>query len=249
MSTPGVADRTPPSDPAIGPVRTEYPEVQAALGRRLVGVDPFLSLVRRRHVRDLRTVATFKTTASATRTCSRPATRCHTRAMALEDWADPPAGAGGAASRAGPQAGHHPGAAGVGVPHRRAGLRARARPPRSGQRHLDGRAGWCSRRADVAVGLRMLARLARRSSVWWILGSAAWGGLSTALLAFLAAKLTHGIGGGRRGPCCITGSSSGIGRAAAERFAARGWRVFASMRRQVAGAPLAGAGRREGVAG
>ena len=39
--------------------------------------------------------------------------------------------------------------------------------------------------ADVAFGLRMLARLARRSSVWWILGSAAWGGLSTALLAFL----------------------------------------------------------------
>ena len=38
---------------------------------------------------------------------------------------------------------------------------------------------------DVAFGLRMLARLARRSSIWWILGSAAWGGLSTALLAFL----------------------------------------------------------------
>jgi NAD(P)-dependent dehydrogenase (short-subunit alcohol dehydrogenase family) len=36
----------------------------------------------------------------------------------------------------------------------------------------------------------------------------------------------------------ITGSSSGIGRAAAERFAARGWRVFASMRRPVAGVPL-----------
>jgi NAD(P)-dependent dehydrogenase (short-subunit alcohol dehydrogenase family) len=36
----------------------------------------------------------------------------------------------------------------------------------------------------------------------------------------------------------ITGSSSGIGRAAAKRFAARGWRVFASMRRQVAGVPL-----------
>ena len=39
--------------------------------------------------------------------------------------------------------------------------------------------------ADVAFGLRMLARLARRSSVWWMLGSAAWGGLATVLLAFL----------------------------------------------------------------
>jgi NAD(P)-dependent dehydrogenase (short-subunit alcohol dehydrogenase family) len=36
----------------------------------------------------------------------------------------------------------------------------------------------------------------------------------------------------------VTGSSSGIGRATAERFAARGWRVFASMRRPEAGAPL-----------
>ena len=36
----------------------------------------------------------------------------------------------------------------------------------------------------------------------------------------------------------ITGCSSGIGRATAERFAARGWRVFASLRRPEAGAPL-----------
>jgi NAD(P)-dependent dehydrogenase (short-subunit alcohol dehydrogenase family) len=36
----------------------------------------------------------------------------------------------------------------------------------------------------------------------------------------------------------ITGSSSGIGRAVAERFAGRGWRVFASMRNVEAGAPL-----------
>ena len=39
--------------------------------------------------------------------------------------------------------------------------------------------------ADVAFGLRLLARLARRSAVWWMLGSAAWGGLATALLAVL----------------------------------------------------------------
>jgi NAD(P)-dependent dehydrogenase (short-subunit alcohol dehydrogenase family) len=36
----------------------------------------------------------------------------------------------------------------------------------------------------------------------------------------------------------ITGSSSGIGRATAERFAARGWRVFASMREPGRGAAL-----------
>jgi NAD(P)-dependent dehydrogenase (short-subunit alcohol dehydrogenase family) len=37
----------------------------------------------------------------------------------------------------------------------------------------------------------------------------------------------------------ITGSSSGIGRATAERFASRGWRVFASMRNaESRGAPL-----------
>ena len=36
----------------------------------------------------------------------------------------------------------------------------------------------------------------------------------------------------------ITGSSSGIGRATAERFASRGWRVFASMRNPERGAPM-----------
>jgi NAD(P)-dependent dehydrogenase (short-subunit alcohol dehydrogenase family) len=36
----------------------------------------------------------------------------------------------------------------------------------------------------------------------------------------------------------ITGTSSGIGRATAERFAARGWQVFASMRNPDAGAAL-----------
>ncbi|HYV63285.1 MAG TPA: SDR family NAD(P)-dependent oxidoreductase, partial [Bryobacteraceae bacterium] len=36
----------------------------------------------------------------------------------------------------------------------------------------------------------------------------------------------------------ITGSSSGIGRALAERFAGRGWSVFASMRNPERGAEL-----------
>jgi NAD(P)-dependent dehydrogenase (short-subunit alcohol dehydrogenase family) len=36
----------------------------------------------------------------------------------------------------------------------------------------------------------------------------------------------------------VTGSSSGFGRAIAERFASRGWRVFASMRDPARGAPL-----------
>jgi NAD(P)-dependent dehydrogenase (short-subunit alcohol dehydrogenase family) len=44
----------------------------------------------------------------------------------------------------------------------------------------------------------------------------------------------------------ITGSSSGIGRATAERFAARGWRVFASMRRPEAGAEMRERAAREG---
>jgi NAD(P)-dependent dehydrogenase (short-subunit alcohol dehydrogenase family) len=44
----------------------------------------------------------------------------------------------------------------------------------------------------------------------------------------------------------ITGSSSGIGRATAERFGARGWRVFASLRRPDAGAPLRDLGARKG---
>ncbi len=36
----------------------------------------------------------------------------------------------------------------------------------------------------------------------------------------------------------VTGSSTGVGRAVAERFAARGWRVFASMRNQERGGDL-----------
>jgi NAD(P)-dependent dehydrogenase (short-subunit alcohol dehydrogenase family) len=44
----------------------------------------------------------------------------------------------------------------------------------------------------------------------------------------------------------ITGSSSGIGRAAAERFGARGWRVFASLRQPESGAPLRELAARKG---
>ena len=44
----------------------------------------------------------------------------------------------------------------------------------------------------------------------------------------------------------ITGCSSGIGRATAERFGARGWRVFASMRRPEGGEPLRGLAAEKG---
>jgi RsiW-degrading membrane proteinase PrsW (M82 family) len=57
-------------------------------------------------------------------------------------------------------------------------------------RHAQGSVAWMAAlvvfsTADVAFGLRLLARLARRSPVWWVLGSAAWGLLATALLAVL----------------------------------------------------------------
>jgi hypothetical protein len=61
---------------------------------------------------------------------------------------------------------------------------------RSPERHVQASVTWMAAllvfsTADVAFGLRMLARLARRATVWWVMGSAAWGALSTALLAFL----------------------------------------------------------------
>jgi hypothetical protein len=67
------------------------------------------------------------------------------------------------------------------------GALAYARAP---DRHAQSSVAWMAAlvllsTVDVAVGLRMLARLARRPAVWWVLGSAAWGLLSIALLAFL----------------------------------------------------------------
>jgi hypothetical protein len=67
------------------------------------------------------------------------------------------------------------------------GALAYARAP---DRHAQASIAWMSglvlfSTLDVALGLRMLARLNRRGAGWWVLGSAAWGGLSIALLAFL----------------------------------------------------------------
>jgi hypothetical protein len=67
------------------------------------------------------------------------------------------------------------------------GALAYARAP---DRHAQASVTWMAAlvvfsTADVAFGLRMLARLARRASAWWMLGSAAWGALATALLALL----------------------------------------------------------------
>jgi len=67
------------------------------------------------------------------------------------------------------------------------GALAYARAP---DRHAQASIAWMSglvlfSTLDVALGLRMLARLARRGAGWWVLGSAAWGALSVAVLAFL----------------------------------------------------------------
>ena len=90
--------------------------------------------------------------------------------------------------------------------------------------------------ADVAFGLRMLARLARRASIWWMLGSAAWGRWRPRCWrSCCGADVSLAV---ETRTVLITGCSSGIGRATAERFAARGWAVFATMRRPEAGAEL-----------
>jgi hypothetical protein len=67
------------------------------------------------------------------------------------------------------------------------GALAYARAP---DRHAPGNITWMTALVvlstlDVALGLRVLARLARRGAAWWVLGSAAWGALSIALLGFL----------------------------------------------------------------
>jgi NAD(P)-dependent dehydrogenase (short-subunit alcohol dehydrogenase family) len=60
---------------------------------------------------------------------------------------------------------------------------------------------------------------------------------TTAVDPDLRAPPEHDPGSARR-VVLITGASSGIGRAAARRFAARGWRVWASMRRPDQGQSL-----------
>jgi len=67
------------------------------------------------------------------------------------------------------------------------GALAYARAP---DRHAQASVAWMSAlvlfsTVDVALGLRVLARLARRGAAWWVLGSAAWGALSVVLLGFL----------------------------------------------------------------
>ena len=61
---------------------------------------------------------------------------------------------------------------------------------RSPDRHAQVNLAWMAgllvfSTLDVALGLRTLARLRRRATGWWVLGSAAWGALSTALVGFL----------------------------------------------------------------
>ncbi|HMC94172.1 MAG TPA: hypothetical protein VKO16_05320 [Polyangia bacterium] len=61
---------------------------------------------------------------------------------------------------------------------------------RSPDRHAQVNIAWMAgllvfSTLDVALGLRTLARLRRRATGWWVLGSAAWGALSTALIGFL----------------------------------------------------------------
>jgi hypothetical protein len=61
---------------------------------------------------------------------------------------------------------------------------------RSPDRHASANITWMTALVllstfDVAAGLRTLALLRRRAAAWWLLGSAAWGVLSVALLGFL----------------------------------------------------------------
>ncbi len=61
---------------------------------------------------------------------------------------------------------------------------------RSPDRHTQTNITWMTglvllSTVDVALGLRVLARLARRRAAWWVLGSAAWGALSVVLLGIL----------------------------------------------------------------
>ena len=132
---------------------------------------------------------------------------------------------------------------------RGAGLCARARPARAGERHLDGGAAGASRRLDVAFGLRMLARLAPPPSVWLD----RWAAPPGAAWRLRSLRVPHA----RADPIGIRerdadhphhGQLVRDRARAAERFAARGWRVFASMRRPGGGACRCGRAPPSGLA-
>ncbi len=99
------------------------------------------------------------------------------------------AGARGPTAGARPPGRHLPG---FGVEVFLMGALAYARAP---DRHAQVSIAWMAgllvlSTLDVALGLRTLARLRRRATGWWVLGSAAWGALSTALVE--PARLIHG---------------------------------------------------------
>ena len=241
-----------PRDPKLGPVSTSVPEIKLC-GTLPLGVVPFFGWFAGRQPSRSPTGATSKTPASATPTCSRPATRCHTE--------------GHGSSERGPTLRQVRAARLAGAPTRgaiiqvllgsvflvgRAGLRARPGPSGSGRTSLWMTGLLVLSTADVGVGLRTLAR-ARPPSPRSGGSLAAPPGacLSTLLVGFLlqAAQLTHGITASDRTPdaCSSRARRRASGAPWRERFAARGWRVFARMRRPEGGGPVLRARPRTGL--